>query len=69
MPGYIPKIKAAGLKWVSAFPDNPKIGLPYIGGLIILNNPETGSPLAVMDATWITAKRTGAATAIAAKYL
>ncbi len=69
MPSYIPKIKAAGLKWVSAYPGNPSQGLPYISGLIILNDPETGLPIAVMDATWITAKRTGAATAVAAKFL
>jgi ornithine cyclodeaminase/alanine dehydrogenase len=37
--------------------------------LLILNDPETGIPLSVMDCTWITAKRTGAATAVAAKYL
>jgi ornithine cyclodeaminase/alanine dehydrogenase len=62
-------MKAAGVKWVSGFPDNPKKNLPYISGLLILNDPETGMPLAIMDATWITARRTGAATAVAAKYL
>lgn len=69
MPGYIPGLKAAGLKWVGGYPENPKRGLPYISGLIILNDPETGLPTAIMDCTWITAKRTGAATAVAAKYL
>lgn len=69
MPAYIPSLKSAGMKWVSGFPDNISKGLSYISGLIILNNPETGFPIAVMDCTWITAKRTGAATAVAAKYL
>jgi ornithine cyclodeaminase/alanine dehydrogenase-like protein (mu-crystallin family) len=69
MPAYIPSLHAAGLKWVSAYKENSKKNLPYISGLVILNDPETGIPIAVMDATWITAKRTGAATAIAAKYL
>lgn len=69
MPAYIPALSAAGMKWVSGYPENPKKGLPYISGLIILNDPETGLPRAVMDCTWITAKRTGAATALAAKYL
>jgi len=69
MPAYIPKMKSAGIKWVSGFPENPKHGLPYISGLLILNDPETGFPISVMDCTWITAKRTGAATAIAAKHL
>jgi ornithine cyclodeaminase/alanine dehydrogenase len=36
---------------------------------VVLNDPDTGLPLAVMDATWITAKRTGAASALAARYL
>ncbi len=69
MPAYIPKMKSAGMKWVSGFPENPKHGLPYISGLLILNDTETGFPISVMDCTWITAKRTGAATAIAAKHL
>ena len=69
MPAYIPKMKSAGIKWVSGFPDNPKRGLPYISGLLILNDPKTGVPISIMDCTWITAKRTGAATAIAAKHL
>ena len=69
MPGYIPSMAVAGIKWVSGYPDNPQKGLPYISGLIIINDPDTGLPLAIMDALWITAKRTGAATAVAAKYL
>ena len=69
MPAYIPSLESAGLKWVSGYPGNQAKGLPYITGLLILNDPETGVPLAIMDCTWITAKRTGAATAIGAKYL
>ena len=69
MPAYIPASQAAGLKWISGYPENPKKNLPYITGLLVLNDPETGFPIAVMDATWITAKRTGAANAVAAKYL
>lgn len=69
MPAYIAAMHSAGIKWVSGFPANQARGLPYITGLLILNDPETGFPLAVMDCTWITAKRTGAATAVAAKYL
>lgn len=69
MPAYIPDLKSAGIKWVSGFPENPKKGLPYISGLLILNDADTGLPLSVMDCVWITAKRTGAATAVGAKYL
>jgi len=69
MPAYIPAQGSAGVKWVSGFPGNQKRGLPYITGLVILNDPETGLPVSVMDCVWITAMRTGAATAVAAKYL
>ena len=69
MPAYIPSLQSAGMKWVSGYPDNQRRGLPYITGLLLLNDPETGVPIAIMDCTWITAKRTGAATAVAAKYL
>lgn len=69
MPAYIPALRAAGLKWVSGYPKNPHRGLPYISGLIVLNDPDTGLPVCVMDAAWVTAMRTAAATAVAAKYL
>lgn len=69
MPAYIPSLESAGVKWVSGYPENQDKGLPYISGLLVLNDPETGFPTVIMDCTWITAKRTGAATAVAAKYL
>jgi ornithine cyclodeaminase/alanine dehydrogenase-like protein (mu-crystallin family) len=69
MPAYIPALKSAGIKWVSGYPENYKLGLPYITGLLILNDVETGIPYAVMDCAWITAYRTGAASALAAKFL
>ena len=69
MPAYIPALRSAGIKWVGGYPGNTARGLPYISGLLILNDVETGFPLAVMDCTWITAARTGAATALSAKFL
>ena len=69
MPAYIPSLRSSGIKWVSGFPENALRGLPYITGLIILNDVETGLPYAIMDCTWITAYRTGAASGLAAKYL
>ncbi|MHB0877918.1 MAG: ornithine cyclodeaminase family protein [Anaerolineae bacterium] len=69
MPAYIPALGSAGVKWVSGYPENYKRGLPYINGLLILNDPETGLALSVMDCVWITAARTGAATAMSARYL
>jgi len=69
MPAYIPSLHSAGIKWVSGYPENFKRGLPYITGLLVLNDVETGLPYAIMDCAWITAYRTGAATALAARYL
>jgi ornithine cyclodeaminase/alanine dehydrogenase len=69
MAASIPAFSAAGLKWVGGYPQNPRRGLPYISGLLILNDVDTGFPIAVMDCTWITGQRTGAATALQARYL
>jgi ornithine cyclodeaminase/alanine dehydrogenase-like protein (mu-crystallin family) len=69
MPAYIAATGALGVKWVAGYPENSKRGLPYISGLVVLNDPDTGLPLAVMDCVWITSMRTGAATTVAARYL
>jgi ornithine cyclodeaminase/alanine dehydrogenase-like protein (mu-crystallin family) len=69
MLAYIPSMRSAGIKWVSGYPENFKRGLPYITGLLLLNDVETGIPYAIMDCTWITAMRTAAASALSAKYL
>jgi ornithine cyclodeaminase/alanine dehydrogenase len=69
MPAYIPAMKSAGIKWVGGYPENYTRGLPYITGLLVLNDVETGVPYAVMDCTWITAYRTAAASALSARYL
>jgi ornithine cyclodeaminase/alanine dehydrogenase-like protein (mu-crystallin family) len=69
MPAYVASPRTAGIKWVANFPKNKAMGLPVISGVIVLNDPETGLPIAIMDGTWITAKRTGAASAVAAKFL
>ena len=72
-------IKAAGLvgersyfaaKTNANFPDNPRrFGRPTIQGTVVLADATTGEPLAVMDSASVTALRTGAATAVAAKFL
>lgn len=52
------------------FPQNAKrFGLPLIQGVVVLADAQNGSPLAIMDSMEITVQRTGAATAVAAKYL
>jgi alanine dehydrogenase len=69
MPAYVPSVGTAGMKWVSVHPDNPQHGLPTVMATILLNDPATGKPLAVLDGTYITDMRTGAAGGVAAKYL
>ncbi|MCL5103408.1 MAG: ornithine cyclodeaminase family protein [Armatimonadetes bacterium] len=69
MPAYVGQVDAAGMKWVSGYPSNIAKGLPYITGLLILNDPDTGVPISVMDCSWITAMRTGASAGISARYL
>ena len=67
MPAALPG--AAGVKWVNVHPDNPSRGLPTVMAIIIYNDLQTGYPLAIMDATDITAYRTGATATIASRYL
>lgn len=69
MPAWVGAARAGGMKWVASFPENKKRGLPALSGLILLCDPETGLPEAILDAAWITAARTGAATAVAARAL
>jgi len=67
--GYIRPLGVAGVKVVSDFVNNYKIGLPSEMALLNLFDPETGVPIAVIDATAITDMRTGAMTALGGKYL
>jgi ornithine cyclodeaminase/alanine dehydrogenase-like protein (mu-crystallin family) len=69
MSSYSDRLKAAVCKWQGGFPQNPSRGLPFIQGLLTLSDMRSGTPMAIMDSTWITAMRTAAATAVAAKYL
>ncbi len=72
MPAYLETDEwdAAGIKWVNVHPDNPTDhGLPTVLGTMIYSDPETAFPLAIMDGTTLTMKRTGAAAAVATDYL
>ena len=64
MPAYLRDEDVAALKWVAGYPANKARGLPYISGLIVLNDPETGLPVAIMDGAEITAARTAAASGV-----
>ncbi|HWQ44344.1 MAG TPA: alanine dehydrogenase [Methanosarcina barkeri] len=69
MPAYLEDENITGVKIVNVHPGNPNRGLPTVMALIILISPETGAPVAIMDGTYLTDIRTGAAGGIAAKYL
>lgn len=68
MPCYV--AGSAGVKWVNSHPRNPaRHGLPTVLAMYVLSDPVTAEPLAVMDATWLTAMRTGAVAGVAARHL
>ncbi|GAA0221881.1 ornithine cyclodeaminase family protein [Haladaptatus pallidirubidus] len=72
MPAYLDADDwdAAGIKWVNVHPDNPEeFDLPTVMGTMVYSDPETAFPLAIMDGTELTMKRTGAAAAVATDYL
>ncbi len=71
MPAYIGgDMDALALKVVTVYPQNPtQHHLPTTIGLLVLSDPHTGAPLAVMDASYMTAMRTGAVSGVATKYL
>lgn len=68
MPAFVGE--AAGVKWINSHPRNPeRFGLPTVRGVYLLSNPANGDLLAAMDATLITALRTGASAGIATRAL
>jgi len=70
MQSYLERLDVSAVKVVNSHPDNKaKFGLPTVMAIIILVDPKSGAPLAIMDGTSITAMRTGAAGGLAAMYL
>lgn len=71
MPAYIGgDLDALGLKLVTVYPDNPSgHGLPTTLGTLLLCDPATGQAVCIMDAGYLTAVRTGAASGVATRYL
>jgi len=68
MPSYVPKYNMSGIKWVSRFPKNTNKNIPKVISTYLLNDMITGHPLAVMEASWLTAMRTGVMAGLTAKY-
>ncbi len=70
MPAYLKEMKALACKVVTVFKDNPvKHHLPTTIGKVLLQDPETGDVICIMDGGFLTAMRTGAASGVATKYL
>lgn len=69
MPAYSPAYQLFGLKMVSVFPDNPQLNLPAIQGKILVMDDTQGAPLGMLDAEYVTALRTGAASGLASNVL
>jgi alanine dehydrogenase len=69
MPAYLPRQKVAGVKVVNSHPSNRERGLPTVMAILVMLEPETGFPLAVIEATYLTALRTAAAGALATRTL
>ena len=70
MPAYLPNSHAVGIKWVAVYGHNPsKYNCNSTSALMILNDEQTGYPIAIMEAGLITAIRTANASGVSAKYL
>lgn len=67
--GALDESRLAATKWFGVSPDNPARGLPNVCATITVNDRDTGMPVAIMDGNWITAARTAAVSAAAAKQL
>lgn len=68
MPAAIPDL-AVGVKWVGGSPDNAAAGLPHVDAVLILTDPQTGLPTAIIEAAHLTALRTAAISLLAARFL
>ncbi len=69
MPAFLGTTNALGTKIVTVYKNNPARGLPTILAVVIVNDPETGAVISIMDGGYLTAVRTAAASAVATKYL
>lgn len=69
MPAYLGGSDKIGLKWVAGYEQNNAKGLPYIYGVMILNDPETGRPIALFDGGWITEMRTPGVSGVTMRHV
>ena len=69
MPAYLGGSDRIGLKWVAGYEQNNAKGLPYIYGVMIMNDPETGRPVAMLDGGWITEMRTPGVSGVTMRHV
>ncbi len=69
MPAYLGGSDKIGLKWVAGYEGNQAKGLPYIYGVMIMNDPETGRPIALLDGGWITEMRTPGVSGVTMRHV
>ncbi len=69
MPAYLGGSDRIGLKWVAGYEQNTAKGLPYIYGVMIMNDPETGRPIALLDGGWITEMRTPGVSGVTMRHV
>lgn len=69
MPAYLGGTDRAGIKWVAGYETNRAQGLPYIHGVFILTDAQTGAPLALMDGGWITEVRTAGVSGVVLRHV
>ena len=69
MPAYLGGSDRIGLKWVAGYEQNNDKGLPYIYGVMIMNDAETGRPIALLDGGWITEMRTPGVSGVTMRHV
>jgi len=69
MPAYLGGSDKIGLKWVAGYEQNNAKGLPYIYGVMIMNDPDTGRPIAMLDGGWITEMRTPGVSGVTMRHV
>lgn len=69
MPAYLGGSDRIGLKWVAGYEQNYTKGLPYIYGVMIMNDPDTGRPIAMLDGGWVTEMRTPGVSGVTMRHV